>query len=166
MRTELILQQAWFLNLSQQQQELIKQSLLLLDKARKDHYTFYDYSYIVMPAAKAYEGFIKDFLYDLGLISHSDLWGKRFRVGRSLNPELEKNPKTEKLSVYNDLKPLCHNKHFPENLWQTWKLCRNEIFHYFNRKFMVLTLDQAEKRLDMIIEAIGNSLTFCNPTRS
>ena len=52
---------------------------------------FHDYSFVVFPTAKAYEGFLKKMFFDLGFITEEDYRGKRFRIGKALNPFLEKN---------------------------------------------------------------------------
>jgi len=51
---------------------------------------FSDYSFIVFPAAKAYEGFLKKLFFDLGFITEEDYYGKHFRIGKALNPSLPK----------------------------------------------------------------------------
>jgi len=40
---------------------------------------FHDYSFIVFPIAKAYEGFLKKMFFDLGFITEEDYRGKRFK---------------------------------------------------------------------------------------
>ena len=49
----------WWDYLEEDLQELLRESTLLLDKVEKWEKTFHDYSFIVFPAAKAYEGFLK-----------------------------------------------------------------------------------------------------------
>jgi hypothetical protein len=47
-----------------------------------------DYSFIVAPAAKAYEGYLKEFFFRIGLIDKYTYQSDRFRVGKTLNPSL------------------------------------------------------------------------------
>ncbi len=60
---------------------------------------FHDYSFVVFPAAKAYEGFLKKMFLDLGFITNEDYLGKRFRIGKALNPFLEERLR-DRESVY------------------------------------------------------------------
>ena len=41
-----------------------------------------DYSFIVAPAAKAYEGYLKEFFLKVGVISQEDYESDRFRVAK------------------------------------------------------------------------------------
>ena len=152
-------QKDWFKNLTHQQKELLQQSLFLLEDMKQHKRQFFDYSFIVMPAAKAYEGFIKDVLLRLKLISQNQYSGTRFRVGKSLNPELENIPRLKKEALYNELTQIFGNNEVPKLMWETWRVCRNQIFHYFPRKIQAISLAQAEIRVRQVIKTIRFILT-------
>ncbi|MEK7523241.1 MAG: hypothetical protein AAB569_06655, partial [Patescibacteria group bacterium] len=51
---------AFWSYLSQGQKDLLEEGLYLMDDIIRDHaYQFKDYSFLVFPFAKAYEGFLK-----------------------------------------------------------------------------------------------------------
>jgi len=78
--------------LSAGQKGLIEEGLYLLNNI-KEHpdANISDYSYLVFPFAKSYEGFLKKLFLDLGFISQQVYESDHFRIGRALNPHLEKN---------------------------------------------------------------------------
>ncbi len=148
---------SWFIHLPNAQRELLQQSFFLLEEVEQLHRTFFDYSFVVMPAAKAYEGFIKDLVYHLGLISKKRYVGKRFRVGKALNPELAHSHPNALDALYDDLVTLCGGEEIPALLWKTWKECRNEVFHYFMDQDQHITLFGAKEKLHYILEAMDKS---------
>lgn len=147
-------------------QELLKESILLLrilvsmgadlPGGRRE---FHDYSFVVFPAAKAYEGFLKKLFLDLGFINREDYSGKRFRIGKALNPSLEKE--VRRTGVYDKIVHYCHGKELADKLWDTWKNSRNLIFHWFPNEKNAISLVEAEQRIEMIIEAIDLSFREC-----
>jgi hypothetical protein len=151
----------WWNYLQEDLQELLTESFILLEKTRKWRVKFHDYSFVVFPAAKAYEGFLKKFFLDTRLISRDDYFGKRFRIGKSLNPSLDKKHQDEGW-VYDDLSKYCQGRKLPDLLWDTWKESRNLIFHWFPNELNAITLDQAEERINMIINAIDAVFKECN----
>ena len=116
-----------------------------------------DYSFVVAPAAKAYEGYLKDFFFDLEIIDENSYHSDRFRVGKTLNPSL----RYKRYSIYRKLADL-HNdgEQLAEKLWSAWKQGRNEIFHYFPDNVKKLTKTEAEDRITLILQAIINSGNF------
>src|SRR6266508_1592441 len=79
----------WWLYLTENQRALLAQAVTLLEREKVfKEQLFEDYSFIVFPAAKAYEGFLKKLLFDLGFINSSQYSGEHFRIGKSLNPNL------------------------------------------------------------------------------
>ena len=99
---------------------------------------FHDYSFVVFPSAKAYEGFLKKVFLDMGFITEADYHGKRFRIGKALNPFLE-NDIREKESVYDKIVNHCGGKKLADKLWEAWTEARNVVFHWFpeDRKSVV-----------------------------
>jgi hypothetical protein len=146
-------QKHWFQKLNSIQKELIAQSFYLAEDTDFFKKTFFDYSFIVMPAAKAYEGVIKDKIFALKLISEERYKGKRFRVGKALNPELAKEHPNAYEALYDDLEKMCGSQ-LPEKLWKTWRNCRNRVFHFFTGERQDLTLHEAKQKLQQILQAI------------
>ena len=110
-----------------------------------------DYSYLVFPFAKLYEGFLKDAFLHLGVIDRIDYASSRFRIGRVLNPNISKLLRGK--SVYAQLKNRYGEK-LPDRLWNAWKQGRNLVFHYFPANVQLLTRDQAITTIELIIGAI------------
>jgi hypothetical protein len=135
---------------------LINDLQLILERLQDfDHIT--DYSFLVAPAAKAYEGYLKDFFLKIGIMSQAEYAGERYRVGKTLNPSL----RYTKYSVYRKLTDI-HEKGegLAEILWDAWKYGRNEIFHYFPHNLKRITRIEAEDRIDKILDAITKSGEF------
>lgn len=156
----------WWSYIEGDLQELLKESLLLLKTLKgmgadlpggKKEY--HDYSFVVFPAAKAYEGFLKKLFLDLRFITEDDYYGKRFRIGKALNPSLEKEIRAE--GVYDKIVHYCQGHDLADKLWQTWKESRNLIFHWFPNEKNAINLLEAEDRINMIIEAIDQSFKDC-----
>lgn len=158
----------WWSYLRKELQELLDQSLLLIETVEKwgsdlpgERQEFHDYAFIVFPAAKAYEGFLKSLFLDLGLISEKVYFGKRFRVGKALNPALDRRYR-KKEGVYDQLVDYCQGKELADFLWQTWKECRNLLFHWFPNERNAISFNEAKQRFEMIITAIGKAFSECN----
>lgn len=120
---------------------------------------FDDYAFVVFPAAKAYEGFLKKMFFDLGFISESDYFGKHFRIGKSLNPSLPKNIRHDE--VYGKIVKYCGGHELADNLWETWRVTRNLTFHWFPDQKNAISLSEAKMRVEMIIAALDASFEGC-----
>lgn len=120
---------------------------------------FDDYAFVIFPAAKAYEGFLKKMFLDLGFISQEDYYGKHFRIGKSLNPSLPKEVRAEE--VYGKIVKYCGGKGLADNLWETWRVCRNLTFHWFPNEKNTVTFAESIEKVDMIISAIDSSFESC-----
>ena len=68
----------------------------------KDKSEISDYSFVVFPFAKAYEGFLKRFFLDAGYIKEEEYFSDEIRIGRILNPHYTKSK----------------GNIFPKNLWK------------------------------------------------
>lgn len=132
------------------QAALILDVQILLKKLQKfDHIS--DYSFLVSPISKAYEGFLKDFFLDLKVIDEFSYKSDRFRVGKTLNPSL----RYKRFSIYQKLIDLDENgEELAEILWNAWKYGRNEIFHYFPNALKNLNRTEAEERIHLVLSAI------------
>lgn len=152
---------AWWGYLEKDLQDLLTESVLLLEKVGGWERKFHDYSFVVFPAAKAYEGFLKKIFLDLGLISKKDFFGKRFRIGKALNPNLP--PKYQDQSwVYDDLTRFCKGEDLPRDLWRTWKLSRNLVFHWFPKEKRALSFLEAQERIGLVISSIDSFFAECS----
>lgn len=120
---------------------------------------FHDYSFVIFPAAKGYEGFLKKVFLDLGFISEDDYYGKRFRIGKALNPNLDEMYRAE--SVYDKLVNYCNGKVLADELWNTWIESRNRVFHWFPNEKNVVSLPEAEERIIKIIHALDALVASC-----
>ncbi len=149
--------------LSPDQRALIKDGLFLLEEVEARGLSpISDYSFLVAPFAKAYEGFLKDFFLTLEIISKKDYSSDYFRVGKVLNPNLSHR----KFSVYSRLERLKkEGGGLAKKLWQAWKNGRNEIFHYFPHNLKKLTLFGARETVEMILEAINQASLMIDKNR-
>jgi hypothetical protein len=142
--------------LSSPQDNYVKDVELILDRLLKfDHIN--DYSFVVSPISKAYEGYLKDFFLKLHVIDQYNYESDRFRVGKTLNPSL----RYKRFSIYQKLADLDEKgEELAEILWNAWKYGRNEIFHYFPNSIKNINRDEAEDRIYMVLMAIIKSGEF------
>jgi len=137
-----------------EQQQLIDDGKRLLAFVKKNPPDgFSDYSFLVAPFAKAYEGYLKDLFLKLNLISKKQYFSDYFRVGKVLNPALQH----KSWSVFRKLKEGEFAAEIAETLWRAWKEGRNLIFHYFPHNLQRISLDEAERRINTILTAIETS---------
>ncbi|MFZ3301665.1 MAG: hypothetical protein WA152_03070 [Microgenomates group bacterium] len=121
---------------------------------------FHDYSFIVFPAAKAYEGYLKKVFFDMGFITDEDYRGKRFRIGKALNPFLDKRYR-ENESVYDKIVSHCGGKELADILWDAWTNGRNVVFHWFPDEKRAVSFEEAENKIKQIIEAMDKAFEGC-----
>jgi hypothetical protein len=144
--------------LSQEQKDLILEGQYLMNDIIKDNaYHFKDYSFLIFPFAKAYEGFLKKLFLDIKFISRLDYISDHLRLGKLMSPNL-----TEKLgdrSLYLKITNKC-SPELADKIWSTWKIGRNQIFHYFPHNIKAVTFEEAEQIINTIIgtmeETYGN----------
>lgn len=142
-------------NLSSQQSALITDLQTILNNLEKNHIS--DYSFLVAPVAKAYEGYLKDFFLKIGIIDRHNYESDRFRVGKTLNPSL----RYKRYSIFQKLADIHQDgEELAELLWDAWKFGRNEILHYFPNNLKNLTLADAQERIQLIFKAINRSSQF------
>ena len=138
----------------------MRESYLLLTNVGGWDEKFHDYSFVVFPAAKAYEGFLKTLFHDLGFITDKDFFGKRFRIGKALNPALESHFRQEE-SVYDKLVDFSKGQTLPDTLWDTWKISRNLLFHWFPDEKNTISFEEAEVRMGKILDAMDLAYKEC-----
>ena len=145
-------------NLSPAQLALVNDVEVLIKKlSATDHIS--DYSFLVSPISKAYEGYLKDFFFKLAIINEDEYSGDLFRVGKTLNPSL----RYKRFSVFQKLTDIHDNgQEIAEIIWDAWKFGRNEIFHYFPKNLKSLSKSEAEDRIIKVLSAIIKSTQFLN----
>lgn len=144
--------------------ELLRESTLLIDRVGKWSEKFHDYAFIVFPAAKAYEGFLKTLFHDLGFINDEEYFGKRFRIGKALNPQLESQLRSE--SIYDKLTDFCQESKLSDALWETWKKGRNLIFHWFPNERNSITYEEAKQNVIDILDTMDFAYEECKIKRA
>jgi hypothetical protein len=156
----------WWNYLEGDLQRLLTTSYFLLDVVKSwgadlpgGKKELHDFSFIVFPAAKAYEGFLKKLFLDLKFITEEDYYGKHFRIGKSLNPSLPREIRVH--SVYTKIVHYCGGKKLADNLWETWRVCRNLTFHWFPNEKNITTLPEAGERLQMVVNSIDGAFKDC-----
>lgn len=142
--------------LSGHQKELVADVEIILKRLQIQD-PISDFSFLVSPIAKAYEGFLKDFFLELGVINDYDYESDHFRVGKTLNPSL----RYKRFSVYQKLADYDEKgEELAETLWDAWKFGRNEIFHYFPSNYKNLSQNEAEDRIGLLLRAIIQAGSF------
>ncbi len=137
-------------------QDMLVNDLVNLLKITKNSF-LNDYSFIIAPLSKAYEGFLKDFFLKIHLIDQKQYYSDRFRVGKVLNPSL----RYKRYSLYQklaDINP--EGEELAQLLWDAWKYGRNKVFHYFPGETKNIDTKQAEKLINLLLKAIVNAGQF------
>ncbi|OGG04185.1 hypothetical protein A2Z33_03450 [Candidatus Gottesmanbacteria bacterium RBG_16_52_11] len=128
---------------------------ILKDSALHENPEPTDYSYLVFPYAKMYEGFLKQLFLDLGIISDHAYGSERFRIGKALSPNL-----VRRLGGHSAYGQVEHQfgKDLATRLWHTWKEGRNLVFHYFPHNYRALSREQAEDLIAGIVETMNDAV--------
>ncbi len=143
----------WLTYLTDWQIQLIEVTDHLIQEYDKQQDSLEDYSFLVFPMSKAYEGFLKKFLYDLSLIDQATYEGHRFRIGRALNPDVAKEQRDE-YWLYDNIVKIC-SLETARQLWKAWLKCRNRVFHFFPKDKGLLTYEQALSKIDLVSRAMS-----------
>lgn len=154
----------WWNYVQHDLRELLTEAELLVEHVGRWKHKFHDYAFVVFPAAKAYEGFLKMLFLDLGFISEEDYYGKRFRIGRALNPALEPRFRGNE-SVYDKLENFCHGRELPDALWEMWKKGRNMSFHWFPDERNAITFAEARALVYGIFDTMDLAFKTCKMDR-
>ncbi len=147
--------------LHQSQKDLIREGKFLLsDVATHEVYQFKDYSFVVFPFAKAYEGFLKQIFFDSGLISRLDYISDHIRLGKLLSPHLVR--RLGERSLFGKIRSQ-YNEELASTLWTTWKKGRNEVFHYFPHNIRATNFEEAKNLIKQILTAMEETYKTLKP---
>lgn len=138
--------------LPKEQQDLLLQGdYISTELIQKQHYTFKDYSFLVFPYAKAYEGYLKLLFKDIGFISHLDYISDHLRLGKLMSPNLADRLGDRSLytKVYKNA-----TRDLADKIWHTWKTGRNQVFHYFPHNLKALSYKEAQEIVDTIVQTM------------
>ena len=117
-----------------------------------------DFSYLVFPFSKAYEGFLKKLFLDLNLMREDEYYSDDIRIGRILNPHYIDDH-------YKKYKNIClrpgTNEDLSVRLWEVWRKGRNQVFHYFPHNFRHLSFDEASEIISSILSVMEESVRSC-----
>lgn len=150
-QTNNISQELWNY-LSSPQKDLIKEGEFLIKAIIEESKSqFTDYSFLVFPFAKAYEGFLKKIFLEVGFISDADYISSHFRIGKVLSPNLAR--KLGDASIYKKIEDL-RGKKIADMAWDTWKRGRNEVFHYFPHNIRSLDFQEARNIINDIVRTM------------
>lgn len=150
----------WWEYISEDLRELLMESQSLITKVDDWEEKFHDYAFVVFPAAKAFEGFLKKLFLDKGFISQEQYLGKRFRIGKALNPSLETQIRQSE-GVYDKLVDYCGGPGLADSLWTTWKEARNLTFHWFPEEKNAITFKEAVNKVKMLTDAMDATYSEC-----
>jgi len=146
--------------LSETQRDLISEGQFLMNEVVKNQaYQFKDYSFLIFPFAKAYEGFLKKLFLDLKFISHLDYISDHLRLGKLMSPNLV--GKLGERSLYKKIKE-ASTRELADQIWNTWKQGRNQIFHYFPHNLRSISFWEAKELIDQIITTMELSYKKLN----
>lgn len=136
---------------------------LIGDSARHTDAPPTDFSYLVFPFAKLYEGFLKKIFLDTRIITERDYHSDHFRIGKVLSPNLARRLAAR--SAYQTISDR-YGKELAARLWHTWKEGRNLVFHYFPHNFRRLSRPAAIELTSTIINTMTESVSLLQPTET
>lgn len=138
--------------LHQNQKDLIREGIFLIDDViQHNAYQFKDYSFLVFPFAKSYEGFLKQIFLDAGLISRLDYISDHIRLGKLLSPHLI--GRLGDRSLFAKIKSQ-YDENLANTIWIAWKKGRNEVFHYFPHNVKAVSFEEAKNLIGQILGAM------------
>ena len=119
-----------------------------------------DFSYIVFPFAKLYEGFLKKLFLDAKIISEREYHSDHFRIGKALSPNIAR-----RLGVRSAYKQISdrYGVELAARLWHTWKEGRNLVFHYFPHNYRSLTRIQAVELVNQMVGSMREAVLILAP---
>ena len=147
--------------LSQNQKDLILEGNFLMNEVIKHgNYEFKDYSFLIFPFAKAYEGYLKQLFRDKGFLTRMDYISSHLRLGKLMSPNLV--DRLGKKSLYRQMKEYA-TADLADLVWDTWKMGRNQVFHYFPHNVQAVSFEKAEEIISQIITAMREAYELLEP---
>jgi hypothetical protein len=119
-----------------------------------------DFSYLVFPFAKLYEGFLKKLFIDASIISERDYYSDHYRIGKTLSPNMVRQLADR--SAYKQIADR-YGVEFAARLWHTWKEGRNLVFHYFPHNYRSLTRTAAVELVNQLIGTMSEAVLILAP---
>lgn len=120
------------------QKDLVKEGEFLYKVVKNEK--FKDYSFLVFPFAKAYEGYLKQLFLDVDFITHLDYISDHFRLGKHLSPHLVN--RLGDRSIYRRISEES-SEELAKKIWEMWKKGRNQIFHYYPHNLRRIEYEEA-----------------------
>jgi len=115
-----------------------------------------DFAFIVFPMGRSYEGFLKLFFVNLGLLQDEHFRSKYFRIGRSFNPDIKMHLRDE-VWLYDDVQQHT-SEEIARRLWQVWLSARNHLFHYFPDDRYEVSYSEARRLVEEVIAAMEDAI--------
>ncbi len=137
---------------SEPHRRLIRTSITVYLEERRVGLRYPDYGFVVFGMAKGYEGFLKEYLLRIGLLSDDGYFDRGFRIGRALNPDVSLNQR-DRFWLYDDLADRC-GAAVARQIWDAWLECRNQVFHFYPGKDSAMTLRQAGEKILQLANAM------------
>ncbi len=119
-----------------------------------------DFSYLVFPFAKLYEGFLKKLFLDAHIISDREYRSDHFRIGKVLSPNMVH--RLGDRSAYKQISDR-YGDQLAARLWHTWKEGRNMVFHYFPHNYRSLTRDMAVEQVNQLVGTMREAVLILAP---
>jgi hypothetical protein len=141
--------------ISPHQKDLIISGNYLLDYFTSNSLNILDFSFIIFPFAKAYEGYLKQLFLDVNFITEEEYESDYLRLGKLLSPN-NSNAQFDTTSVYNKIRDTVHVT-LAKKVWITWKKARNEVFHYFPHNYKQVGYGEALQHIHEIKQIIEES---------
>ncbi len=137
---------------------LIIDGELLVKHAEQGRRKVSDFSYLVFPFSKAYEGYLKRLFLDLDLIQEDEYYGEEIRIGRLLNPHYKKSSKNVFSRLCGSAK---EGQAMAERMWNVWRRGRNQVFHYFPHNFRKLSYKEAGEIIEELLAVMSMAVESC-----
>jgi hypothetical protein len=64
-------------------------------------------------------------------------------------------------SVYDKVVDFCGSKKLADRMWDTWKDCRNLLFHWFPNEQNAISLEEARARVQKIVDTMDETFGIC-----
>ncbi len=148
--------------MSPEERALVRDGEHLIEDRNQHTIALSDYSYLVFPFAKLFEGFLKDLFLSLSIIDYRQYTSDHFRIGKVLSPNLVRRLGSH--SAYGQLQ-LRFGDELPASLWNVWKRGRNLVFHYYPHNYRSLSEREAKEIVEQIVSSMEHALDVTGATR-